>query len=475
MKTYKNIIVKISFILIVFFSLASSWHSLPTEGELSFRRKLILVYTKTLTGVNADIKKATEEIEEIKNEMEARNTLRANHIIAFSSVEKYLQTAKKEDFKYFEFYQKYFLPLYQSLPNDSDVSTSDANKNGIFDASFLNPLVFAALEKDQYWNERFELGRLLFHEPLLSGNNKRSCASCHQAEKGFTDGVAKSPDFDSLGTIDRNAPTLINAVFAKPYLHDRSHYFLENQFHQVLEHPKEFRTKYWEIIRKVSHSPEYKARFQKAFPATNKINVEGIEVALKTYVASLVALNSDFDKMIRSETPINQLVAEGYDLFMGKANCSSCHYPPLFSGLRPPYYDETEGHATGVPASLKNAKKADTKDIGAALIPKPENPELLYQFKTPTLRNIVLTSPYMHNGVFSNLEDAVDFMCKGGNKYKNRVAPLTPVALTVNEKRSLMAFLQSLNDSNFGFEPKPSQLPVLEGFNEKVSRTVGAY
>lgn len=475
MKISKKHIVKFSFLVIAFLSLASSWRSLPSEDELSARRKLIWVYTKTLSGINADIKKAAEEIEAIKNDMEARNTLRANHITAFAATAKYLESAQKEGFKYFEFYQKCFLPLYQTLPLDENNGTSDANQNGIFDSKFLNPLVFAELEKDQYWNDRFELGRLLFHEPLFSGNNKRSCASCHQAEKGFTDGVAKSPDFDSLGTVDRNAPTLINAVFAKPYLHDRSHYFLENQFHQVLEHPKEFRTKYWEIIRKISHSPEYVTRFQKAFPNSNKINVEAIEVALKTYVASLVALNSDFDKMIRAEKPANQAVVEGFDVFMGKANCGSCHYPPLFSGLRPPYFDETEGHATGVPATIKKPKKADTKDIGAALIPKPENPELLYQFKTPTLRNIFLTSPYMHNGVFANLEDAVDFMCKGGNKYKNRTPPLVPVILSNTEKQNLMAFLQSLNDSNFGFEAKPSQLPALKDFNEKVSRTVGAY
>lgn len=475
MKVTKNTILKSVFLIIAFFSIAATWRNLPTEEELSARRKLILVYTKTLVGINADIKKASDEIEAIRNDMEARNLLRPNHIVAFADVAKYLQEAKKDSFKYFEFYQKYFLPLYQTLEIDGNNGTSNADKNGIFDATFLNPLVFVELEKDQYWNERFELGRLLFHEPLLSGNNKRSCASCHQAEKGFTDGVAKSPDFDSLGTVDRNAPTLINAVFAKPYLHDRSHYFMENQFHQVLEHPKEFRTKYWEIIRKISHSPEYVSRFQKAFPAATKISVEGIEVALKTYVSSLVALNSDFDKMIRAEKPVNQLVIEGYDIFMGKANCGSCHYPPLFSGLRPPYYDETEGHATGVPASIKKPKKADTKDIGAALIPNPEKPELLYQFKTPTLRNLFLTSPYMHNGVFANLEDAVDFMCRGGNKYKNKAQSLTPVTLTEGEKRSLMAFLQSLNDANFGFDPKPEQLPILKDFNEKVSRNVGAY
>jgi cytochrome c peroxidase len=472
---YKNRFILLIFLAIAFLSIAATWAAITTEEEPSARRKLILIYTKSLTGINADIEKATQELEELKNGLEAENLLRANHITAFAAASNYLQATSKEKFNYFEFYQKYFLPLYQTLPLEQQPTTSDADKNGIFDAAFLNPLVFAELEKDKTWNERLELGRLLFHEPLFSGNNKRSCASCHQAEKGFTDGVAKSPDFDSTGTVDRNAPTLINAVFARPYLHDRSHFFLENQFHQVLEHPKEFRTKYWDIMRKISHSPEYVTRFQKAFPASKKMNVEGIEVALKTYVASLVALNSDFDQMIRGEKAPNLTVAEGYNIFMGKANCGSCHYPPLFSGLRPPYYDETEGHATGVPATSKKLKKADTKDLGAALVPNPENPALLYQFKTPTLRNIFLTSPYMHNGVFANLEDAVDFMCSGGNKYKNRTSPLTPVTLTPSEKSQLMAFLQSLNDTNFGFEPKPAQLPALENFNEKVSRNVGAY
>ncbi len=476
-KFTKVFLINVLFIALAIVTLSATLINLPkkSDEEWSARRALIMIYTKTLTGTQGSGEQAIAELEAIKNEMEATNTLRANHIIAFSEAIKYLQNFDNQNFKYFIFYKKYFLPLFKTLPADNATGTSDANKDGIFDPNFLNPLAFAELEKDALWEKRFILGKLLFHEPLLSGNNKRSCASCHQAEKAFTDGLAKSMDFDSTGTVDRNAPSLINAVFARPYLHDRSHYFLEGQFHQVLEHPKEFRTKYWEIIRKLNFSAEYVSQFQQSFPEQKKITTEGIVVALKTYVASLTALNSEFDKMIRSQVAENQDIIAGYDIFMGKANCGTCHYPPLFSGLQPPFYNDAEGHSVGVPASAKKPKVADTKDLGAALISTPDDMNLLYQFKTPSLRNLSLSAPYMHNGVFITLDEAVDFMCRGGNPYKGRPAALMPVSLTTNERQLLMTFLKSLNDVQFSEEVKPSKLPDLQDFKEPVKRDVGAY
>jgi cytochrome c peroxidase len=455
----KKYLLLLAFPIVLITALSSTFISPFEENEWSARRALIFIYTKNLTGKDSSPEKAITQLRAIMDEMEAQNTLRPNHQKAIYKAIDYLKTADNHNFKYFDFYQKYFLPIYRTLPLDSEGTTSDANADGIFDAHFLNPLAFAELEKDTFWNARLELGKLIFHDPLLSGNNKRSCASCHQADKGFTDGLPKSIDFDGTGTVDRNSPTLINAVFARPYLHDLSHPFLERQFHQVLEHPKEFRTKYWEIIRKLNTSPEYVQLFKAAYPELGKINTDGIAIALKTYIASLVALNSDFDKMIRSEMPVNQDVTLGYDIFMGKGNCGTCHFPPLFSGLQTPLYEQANGHAVGVPASNKKPKIADTKDLGAALIPTPEYPAMLYQFKTPSLRNLAHTAPYMHNGVIPTLDEAVDFMCNGGNTYKGRKAALTPVTLTPMERKQLMTFLQSLNDTTFSFNPKPIKLP----------------
>lgn len=463
------------FPLLLIATLSHTYINSFTENEWSARRALIFIYTKTLTGKDASTEKAIEQLQAIMDEMEAQNTLRPLQLNALYAAINYLKKADNQGIKHFDFYQKYFLPLYKTLPPDQDGTSSNANADGIFDNNFLQPLFFAELEKDTFWQARFELGRLLFHEPLLSGNNKRSCAGCHQAEKGFTDGLAKSLDFDGTGTVDRNSPSLINAVFARPYLHDRSQIFLERQFHQVLEHPKEFRTKYWDIIKKLNYSPEYVRLFKAAYPEIGKINTDGIVISLKTYIASLVALNSDFDKMIRSEVVENQEITKGYDIFMGKANCGSCHYPPLFSGLQPPLYEQADGHSVGVPASAKKPKIADKKDIGAALIPSPEDPNLLYQFKTPSLRNLAHTAPYMHNGVFASLEEAVGFMCSGGNPYKGRKAPLTPVVLSEIEQKQLFAFLQSLNDTHFPFEPKPAKLPDLQGFSESVKRDLETY
>lgn len=476
MKIKKSSILGIFFLATALFCLSNTWTISNSDGDWSARRTLITIYTKSLTGEKRAVEKAITSLRAIYDEMESRNQLRPDSQVALLKAIQYLEQNPIDDFNYFDFYQKYFLPLYEQLPIDNEgMTTSDANAKGIFDKAFLNPLAFAELEKDSFWDARFELGKLLFHDPLMSGNNKRSCASCHQANKGFGDGVAKSVDFDSTSTVDRNSPTLINAVFARPYLHDLSQIYLERQFHQVLEHPKELRTKYWEIVRKVSHSPEYVTRFKTAFPNTPKINTENIEISLKTYVASLVALNSDFDKMMRSEIPVNQEITKGYDVFMGKAQCGSCHYPPLFSGLQPPFYENAEGHAMGVPASAKKPKLADKKDLGAALIPKPDDMSKLYQFKTPTLRNLAHTAPYMHNGVFATLDAAVDFMCSGGNIYKGRARTTAPSILTAAERQSLMSFLNSLNDTDTGRKVLPERLPTLVNFGESVSREVLHY
>jgi cytochrome c peroxidase len=473
LKWNKTKIIYCLFPLLLVFCLGYRESGLLLTNDGSARRALIYIYTHTLTGTNASYSDAARQLQLLMEEMEAQNTLRPKHQEAIYKAINALKNTDKATFNSFDFYQNHFLEIYQTLPDDKGIATHNTSATkGIFDKNFLNPLVFADLEKDSLWDIRLALGRFLFHEPLMSGNNKRSCASCHQAAKGFTDGLPKSIDFDSTGTVDRNAPTIINSVFARPYLHDRSHQFLEGQFHQVLEHPKEFRTKYWEIIRKLKFSPTYVEMFKQAFPTSPKISVEGIEVALKTYVASLTAFNSDFDQMIRNEKATNPDVIKGYNVFMGKANCGSCHYPPLFSGLKPPYYEQTEGYALGVPASIKKANKADTKDLGAALIPTPTDASLLYQFKTPSLRNLNTTAPYMHNGVFKSIDEAIDFICRGGNIYKGREQALKPVILTSEERVQLKAFLQSLNDTQFSFEPQPAALPELKDFETVVNRTL---
>lgn len=408
----------------------------------------------------------------------------------------YLETNTDFDsFNRFEFIKEYINPAFK-LFNDRQVQLGietiyevnsfsqpvNYNANTIFSPDFLNPSYFSNTADKKINPDKAHLGKLLFFDPILSGNNKRSCASCHNPIKAFTDGNARSIAMDFEGTVTRNAPTLINSVFAERYFYDMRAERIENQFEHVITSNKEFNTSYPEIASKLEQSDEYKSLFAQAFPNFNgQISRETVSEAIGAYIKTLTAFNSEFDKNIRGEvTTLSPSAINGFNLFMGKAVCATCHFAPTFAGLVPPFYYESESEVLGVPATkdtLNPALDADAGRVGGLMLEKAAFNK--HSFKTMTVRNIALTAPYMHNGVYTTLEEVVDFYNKGGGQglgihLENQTLPFDSLSLNATEKRDLIAFMQSLTDTA-GLTAVPQKLPAFKNQAWNTRKVGGEY
>lgn len=350
----------------------------------------------------------------------------------------------------------------------------------IFAEDFLNPYYYTRLQKGKADEGVVELGRMLFFDPILSENKQRSCASCHQPAKGFTDSFTKSLATDFKGTVDRNAPTLFNAAYADRFFYDLRADHLEDQIDHVIADHREFGTSYLDIFNKLNQSEEYVELFQKAFPEVQEapVNKYTLSSALAAYVISLKSFNAPFDQYVRGETEtLDPKVKEGFNIFMGKAACGTCHFAPLFNGTVPPLYHESESEVLGVPATTDTLNPILDPDLGRFHgVLKEHAPFFKHSFKTTTIRNIALTTPYMHNGVYQTLEEVIEFYNRGGGiglglDVPNQTLPPDPLNLTDQEKQNLVAFLESLTDTTV--QRMPKRLPVFSNQPEWNNRKIG--
>jgi cytochrome c peroxidase len=356
------------------------------------------------------------------------------------------------------------------------------HSGNLFSEDFLNVGYFANLDaSDPVLAKKTALGRMLFFDPILSSNLQGSCASCHQPQKGFTDGLVKSYSLTDDGTVQRNAPTLINAVYADKFFLDLRETDLDRQMKHVIVNEQEFATDYIVLIERLQQSREYRQLFEDCFPGIG-ISTHSISRALAAYVSSLRSFNSPFDRYVRGETEeIESAVVRGFNLFMGKAACGTCHFAPAFNGTVPPLYQESESEVLGVPASPDTLQAVIDTDFGriANQIPIDGAPFYQYSFKTTTVRNVALTAPYMHNGVFETLEEVIDFYNRGGGaglglELEYQTLPDTPLNLNDREKQDLIAFMESLTDTT-NMTVVPARLPQFEGQPEWNARKVGGY
>ena len=320
--------------------------------------------------------------------------------------------------------------------------------------------------------EKIELGKKLFFDRRLSLNNTVSCGMCHVPEQGFTNNEIKTAVGIEGRSNLRNTPTLLNIAFSKFLFHDAREFSLENQVWQpVLAHSEMAMPSFGFTIKKLQLIPGYKKLFNKAFP-NEGINMETFGKAIASYERSLVSGNSKFDKWYYGgdKNIVNEKVKKGFDVFMGKGNCSSCHAVGEKSAL----FFDNKLHNTGIGYAesmglLKNKKtrvqlapgeyvevdnniiksvnqQKRKNDLGLYTI--TENPSHRWLFKTAGLRNISLTAPYMHNGIFATLDEVIDFYNEGG--FQNEL--LSPMIRKLNlsslEKENLKLFLESLVGEN---------------------------
>ena len=299
--------------------------------------------------------------------------------------------------------------------------------------------------------EKIELGQKLFFEPRLSADGKRSCATCHNPVKAFTDGLVTSMAMDGHSLLTRNAPTLWNAALQRNLFLDNRSNSLEDQVMQVLNNAKEMHGSALEASKKIIQLPAYKDLYSKAYK-NSPPDFEAINIcnAIACFERTLITLNSKFDKQMRGGNGMSKDEINGFNIFMGKAKCGTCHFVPLFGGNKPPryYYNETE--VIGVPE--KNVATNSKLDRDEGRFTATQVSIHKFAFKTPTLRNIALTAPYMHNGVFSTLNEVIDFYNKGGGKGlriapSNQTLPFDKLNLSAKEKKDIILFLKTLTDT----------------------------
>ena len=281
------------------------------------------------------------------------------------------------------------------------------------------------------------------------GTGNGSCRSCHPPELAFTDGLVKNTIIDQKGLLERNTPTLINAALQPALFYDLRVNSLEDQSLSVVQSSREMHGSMIPSVQRIWKDKIYRQQFLDAFPYEDKNSMDTFEVmnAIGSYIRSLVYLNSRFDEYMRgSKSAMNPDEINGFNLFMGKAKCATCHFMPLFSGAFPPRFIKMEMEVIGVP--MKRGENKIDPDEGRYGIVKVESQR--HAFKIPTVRNASLTAPYMHNGIFANLDQVIDFYNKGGGAglgihLGNQTLPADTLGLTAKETSDIIAFIKTLD------------------------------
>ncbi|MBK7695922.1 MAG: cytochrome-c peroxidase [Saprospiraceae bacterium] len=251
--------------------------------------------------------------------------------------------------------------------------------------------IFRPVENDSLLDEIRGLGKLLFYDPLLSGNNRRSCASCHIPQQYFTDTSRQTAlQFDARNSLARNTPTLVNAVHHHLMMLDGKHHTLLNQFKDVISKPNEMNSDPDELMKKIMSCKSYSVKIKSLakFTSSKKPTLDHVASAVVLYYSQFSFAEAPFDQSINASIPITSDAIKGFNLFMGKAQCATCHFPPQFNGIKPPYIS-SEFEVIGVPADTNFLKLS--QDSGRFSV-HPAS-EMLHAFRTGNLRNTSHTEP----------------------------------------------------------------------------------
>ena len=361
-----------------------------------------------------------------------------------------------ETFDRYEFTREYLndiTSLWLQIRNTSGLWESTVNQPFNFDAptffeeDSFKPEYFMQNVNRKNSGMKIALGEKLFFEKKLSKNGRMACATCHLPEKAYADGLTFSKDNQGM-ELSRNTPTLINSVYQRGFFWDGRSEGLIEQISSVFTNKKEFDTGVHEFSEEILQDSTYQEMIQQTFGGIPRGNTELIK-ALSAYISTLNGMNSKFDRNIAGkENTFTEQEKRGFNLFAGKALCATCHFLPLTNGTVPPFYTETEKEIIGVPETAANNKLDD--DTGFYWSYRVE--EHKGMFKTPGVRNIALSAPYMHNGVYTNLEQVIDFYNKGGGAglgfdLPHQTLPFDNLELNEDEQAALVAYLKTLTDT----------------------------
>ncbi|MBU6365993.1 MAG: cytochrome-c peroxidase [Gemmatimonadetes bacterium] len=322
----------------------------------------------------------------------------------------------------------------------------------LFDSGAFDPAAFAAPDATQESAAQVALGAALFRDPRLSDGGDRSCASCHHPERAFTDGLARSAARAGVRGVLRNAPTVINSGVQVGSFADLRATYLEDQVTDVLGNPAEMHGSPDRAAARLGRDSAMARRFHEAYPGDSGVTGASLRRALAAYLRALTHLDSRVDRALRGAPglldPEERL---GFNLFAGKGKCATCHFLPLTNGTVPPMFAESEVEVIGVPAVAVTRGARLDGDLGRYLVTRAEPHR--HAFRTPSVRNVALTAPYMHNGVFRTLAEVVDFYNRGGGagigaRVPNQTLPFSSLELDAREQRALVRFMEALTDTS---------------------------
>lgn len=402
------------------------------------------------------------------------------------------QPASFEEFNHYTFIKDYVNPLFalnqQMITEYKMVSRNfnDYSLNNTSKSIFSKSLYRMQHPKGDYslvddpvvLNEIDRVGKLLFYDPILSANNMRSCASCHVPAQFFTDtAVATAFHFDHRQRLPRNTPSLVNVTYNHLLMLDGKHITLQAQAKDVTTNATEMGGSEKEFVEKVLSCKEYKTAFKKLLkytPGETEVSARHIISAVTFYYSKFSDYYAPFDEAMHGRQQLDEQSIQGFNLFMSKAECATCHFVPLFNGVKPPYVG-SEFEVIGVPADT--AYTALSADSGRYKV----NPayETLHAFRTTSVRNIEHTKPYMHNGVFTTLDEVLEFYNGGGGQGRglavdNQTLSGDSLHLTKEDKDALIAFFRTLNEKVV-FENPPAQLPASSDAALNKRKVAGEY
>jgi cytochrome c peroxidase len=314
------------------------------------------------------------------------------------------------------------------------------------------------------------LGRKLFYDRRLSLNGTMSCAMCHIPEQGFTSNELATAVGIEGRSVRRNAPTILNAAYLTRLFHDGREYSLEQQiWGPLLARNEMANPAVGTVVRKLEELPDYRGPFAAAFGGRGP-SLETVGQALASYQRTLVSGDSPFDRWYYGGdgTALGEAAQRGFRLFTGKAGCAACHtigpeyalftdntlhntgigYGESIAG-EPPSRKVTvaPGLVVDVPTAVIDAVSEQASD-DLGLYEVTQDPDDRWKYRTPTLRNVALTAPYMHNGSLPTLDAVVAFYDAGGVPNKVLDPLVRPLGLSTAERADLVAFLRSLTGAN---------------------------
>jgi cytochrome c peroxidase len=289
---------------------------------------------------------------------------------------------------------------------------------------------------DPLTNNGVELGKKLFFDPILSGTNTISCATCHQANKGFADGIALSSRGASNVQLPRHSPALVNLAWTKGFFWDGGSKNLESQALGPITNADEMAQNILQLIDELNSDPEYPELFRKTFD-DGQINTSNIMKAIAQFERTLISATTKYDFYRQGKVSLTELELKGMTLVEQK--CGGCHPAPLFT--------DNSYHNNG----LDSKYSSDHEGIARGRYRITFLPGDLGKFKVPTLRNVTASAPYMHDGRLASLEDVLDHYSHGimGSTTLDSLIPAAGLSLTLEERQAILSFLEALKDEKF--------------------------